>query len=152
VVLIDVLEEKLKGELMDLQHGSVFLRNPHISGGTDFALSAHSAICIIAAGARQHEGESRLELLHRNTEIFKSIIPPLVKHSPDTIIIVVSNPVDLLTYVAWKLSCLPKHRVIGSGTNLDSARFRFLMGQKLDIAPTSCFGWVIGEHGDNSGT
>jgi len=151
MVLIDVIEDKLKGEMMDLQHGSLFLRNPRICGTTDFAASAHSSICIITAGVRQREGESRLELVHRNTEIFKNIIPQLVKHSPDTILIVVSNPVDILTYVAWKLSCLPKNKVIGSGTNLDSARFRFLISQRLEIAPTCCHGWIIGEHGDSSG-
>lgn len=117
----------------------------------DFAVTAGSRLCIITAGARQRTGESRLDLVQRNTDIFKGIIPKLVQHSPDTILLVVSNPVDILTYVAWKLSGLPKNRVIGSGTNLDSSRFRFLMSQRLDIAPTSCHGWIIGEHGDTSG-
>lgn len=93
-----------------------------------------------------------MDLVQRNTNIFKGIIPKLVQHSPDTVLLIVSNPVDILTYVAWKLSGLPKHRVIGSGTNLDSSRFRFLMSQRLGVAPTSCHGWIIGEHGDSSGT
>lgn len=80
----------------------------------------------------------------------KGIIPKLVEYSPDTTLLIVSNPVDILTYVAWKLSGLPKNRVIGSGTNLDSSRFRFLMSQRLGVAPTSCHGWIIGEHGDSS--
>ncbi|KAF7380898.1 hypothetical protein HZH66_014274 [Vespula vulgaris] len=122
LVLVDVMADKLKGEMMDLQHGS----------------------------ARQREGESRLDLVQRNTDIFKGIIPQLVKYSPNTILLIVSNPVDILTYVAWKLSGLPQNRVIGSGTNLDSTRFRFLLSQKLNVAPTSCHAWVIGEHGDSS--
>lgn len=105
----------------------------------------------MTAGARQRPGESRLDLVQRNTDIFKGIIPKLVEHSPDTILLIVSNPVDILTYVAWKLSGLPKNRVIGSGTNLDSSRFRFLLSQRLNIATTSCHGWIIGEHGDTSG-
>ncbi|XP_058790775.1 L-lactate dehydrogenase B chain [Phymastichus coffea] len=150
LVLIDVMEDKLKGEMLDLQHGSSFLKNAKINASTDFAATANSSICIITAGARQREGESRLDLVQRNTDIFKGIIPPLVKYSPNSILLVVSNPVDILTYVAWKLSGFPKNRVIGSGTNLDSARFRFLLSQKLNVAPTSCHGWIIGEHGDTS--
>ncbi|KAJ8668728.1 hypothetical protein QAD02_010391 [Eretmocerus hayati] len=150
VVLIDVMAEKLKGEMMDLQHGSAFLKNARINASTDYAASANSSICIVTAGARQREGETRLDLVQRNTDIFKGIIPQLVKYSPNTILLIVSNPVDILTYVAWKLSGLPKNRVIGSGTNLDSARFRFLLSQRLNVAPTSCHGWIIGEHGDTS--
>lgn len=102
-------------------------------------------------GVRQKEGESRLDLVQRNTDVLKHIVPKLVQYSPDTILLVVSNPVDILTYVAWKLSGLPKHRVIGSGTNLDTSRFRFLISQKLGVAPSSVHGWIIGEHGDSSG-
>lgn len=130
----------------------------------------------MTAGARQQEGESRLNLVQRNVNIFKFIIPNIVKYSPNCILMVVSNPgeelavawtsclhcahvspcplsaaVDILTYVAWKLSGFPRHRVIGSGTNLDSARFRHLMGEKLNLHPSSCHGWIIGEHGDSSG-
>lgn len=113
LALVDVMEDKLKGEMMDLQHG-------------------------------------RLNLVQRNVNIFKHIVPQIVRYSPDCIIIVVSNPVDVLTYVTWKLSGLPKHRVIGSGTNLDSARFRFLMADKLGIHASSFNGWILGEHGDTS--
>ncbi|KAG5333749.1 LDH dehydrogenase, partial [Acromyrmex heyeri] len=150
VILIDVMVDKLKGEMLDLQHGSAFMKNAKISASTDYAVSANSSLCIVTAGARQREGETRLNLVQRNTDIFKGIIPQLVKYSPNTILLIVSNPVDILTYVAWKLSGLPKNRVIGSGTNLDSARFRFLLSQKLNVAPTSCHGWIIGEHGDTS--
>lgn len=146
------MADKLKGEMMDLQHGSAFLKNAKINASTDYSATANSSLCVVTAGARQREGETRLDLVQRNTDIFKGIIPQLVKYSPDTILLIVSNPVDILTYVAWKLSGLPKNRVIGSGTNLDSARFRFLLSQRLNVAPTSCHGWIIGEHGDTSGT
>ncbi|XP_076761638.1 L-lactate dehydrogenase isoform X1 [Xylocopa sonorina] len=150
LVLVDVMADKLKGEMLDLQHGSAFLKNAKINASTDYAATANSSLCVVTAGARQREGETRLDLVQRNTDIFKGIIPQLVKYSPETILLIVSNPVDILTYVAWKLSGLPKNRVLGSGTNLDSARFRFLLSQKLNVAPTSCHGWIIGEHGDTS--
>ncbi|XP_037790444.1 L-lactate dehydrogenase-like isoform X1 [Penaeus monodon] len=150
LALVDVAADKLRGEMMDLQHGLTFLRNVKIDASTDYAVTAGSRVCIITAGARQREGESRLSLVQRNVDIFKGIIPQLVKHSPNCILLVVSNPVDILTYVTWKLSGLPKHHVIGSGTNLDSARFRFHLSQKLNVAPSSTHGWIIGEHGDSS--
>lgn len=150
VCLVDVAADKLQGELLDLQHGSAFMKNAHVTASTDFKVSAGSRLCIITAGARQREGETRLDLVQRNTDILKGIIPQLVKYSPDTILLIVSNPCDILTYVAWKLSGLPKNKVIGSGTNLDSSRFRFLLSQKLGVAPTSVHGWIIGEHGDTS--
>lgn len=150
VALVDVVADKLKGEMLDLQHGSAFMKNAKVKASTDYEVTAGSKLCIVTAGARQREGESRLDLVQRNTDILKFIIPQLVKYSPNTILLIVSNPVDILTYVAWKLSGLPKHRVIGSGTNLDSSRFRFLMSQRLGVAPTSCHGWIIGEHGDSS--
>ncbi|XP_023698053.1 L-lactate dehydrogenase A chain [Paramormyrops kingsleyae] len=150
MVLVDVIEDKLKGEAMDLQHGSLFLRTPKIVSDKDYSVTANSKVVVVTAGARQQEGESRLNLVQRNVNIFKFIIPNIVKYSPNCILLIVSNPVDILTYVAWKLSGFPRNRVIGSGTNLDSARFRHLMGEKLNIHPSSCHGWVIGEHGDSS--
>lgn len=148
--LLDVMENKVKGEVLDLQHGQQFLRRCTVKGGTDYALSAGSDIVVITAGARQNEGESRLNLVQRNVDIFKHIIPQIVKHSPNCIIVVVSNPVDILTYVAAKLSGFPKHRVLGTGTMLDSARFRYLLGDKLGVSANSVHGYVIGEHGDSS--
>ncbi|CAL8072792.1 unnamed protein product [Orchesella dallaii] len=150
IALYDVVADKVKGEMMDLQHGVLFCKPVKISAGTDFSVTAGSRVIIVTAGARQKEGESRLNLVQRNTDIFKSIIPPLVKNSPDALLLIVSNPVDILTFVAWKLSGLPKNRVIGSGTNLDSSRFRFLMSEKLHLAPASVHGYIIGEHGDSS--
>jgi len=150
IALVDVVADKLQGEMMDLQHGLAFTRPCVIKASTDYSISAGSKICVITAGCRQREGESRLSLVQRNVEIFRGIIPQLVKHSPNTLLLVVSNPVDVLTYVTWKLSGLPPTRVFGSGTNLDSARFRFLLGEKLNLAPSNCHGWIIGEHGDSS--
>uniref|UniRef100_A0A914WPT6 L-lactate dehydrogenase n=1 Tax=Plectus sambesii TaxID=2011161 RepID=A0A914WPT6_9BILA len=167
IALVDVLAEKLQGEMMDLQHGLPFTKNCIINAGTNYSITAGSQLCVITAGARQREGESRLALVQRNVEIFKGIVPQLVKYSPATVILVVSNPgctsfafhtpfviiislVDVLTFVTWKLSGLPSERVFGSGTNLDSARFRFLVSERLNIAPSSCHGWIIGEHGDSS--
>nr|ATA58415.1 mitochondrial lactate dehydrogenase A chain [Eulimnogammarus verrucosus] len=150
LALVDVDANKLRGEMLDLQHGLTFLRNIKIDASPDFAVTAGSRVCIVTAGARQKEGESRLSLVQRNTDIFKGIIPKLVEYSPDTILLIVSNPVDILTYVAQKLSGLPKNRVIGSGCNLDSARFRFHLSQRLNVAPNSAHGWIVGEHGDSS--
>ncbi|KJE95812.1 L-lactate dehydrogenase A [Capsaspora owczarzaki ATCC 30864] len=150
IALVDVVADKLKGEMMDLQHGLALMKNVKISASTDYAVTANSDLCIITAGARQREGESRLDLCGRNVAIFKNIIPNLVKNSPNTILLVVSNPVDILTWVTWKLSGLPSSRVIGSGTTLDSSRFRVLLAEKLGIAPRSVHANIIGEHGDSS--
>ncbi|XP_036896249.1 L-lactate dehydrogenase C chain [Sturnira hondurensis] len=150
LALVDVAEDKLKGETMDLQHGSLFFHTSKIISGKDYSVSANSQLIIITAGVRQKQGESRLSLVQRNVDIMKSVIPTLVRYSPDCKMLIVSNPVDILTYVVWKLSGLPVTRVIGSGCNLDSARFRYLIGDKLGVHPTSCHGWIIGEHGDSS--
>lgn len=155
--------------------------NLSFSPPPDYAVTANSRLVVVTAGVRQQEGESRLNLVQRNVNVFKSIIPQIIKYSPNCTLIVVSNPgkytnahsiifwcvcvfyisltpgcntpstVDVLTYVTWKLSGLPKHRVIGSGTNLDSARFRYLMAERLGIHASSFNGWVLGEHGDTSG-
>nr|ADV35657.1 lactate dehydrogenase B [Taenia solium] len=150
LALVDFNEDKVKGEVLDMQHGSQFLHTCNVIGGKDYSYTSHSDVVFIAAGARQVVGESRLNLVQRNVDIFKTIVPEVVKYSPDCIIVVVSNPVDILTYVTWKLSGLPKNRVIGSGTILDSARFRHILGKKLDLAASSIHGYIIGEHGDSS--
>ncbi|CAJ0940716.1 unnamed protein product [Ranitomeya imitator] len=150
LALVDILEDKLRGEMLDLQHGSLFLKTPTIVADKDYSVTANSRIVVVTGGVRQQEGESRLNLVQRNVNVFKFIIPQVVKYSPDATIIVVSNPVDIMTYVTWKLSGLPQNRVIGSGTNLDSARFRYLISQKLGVHASSCHGYVLGEHGDSS--
>lgn len=150
LALSDVDENKLKGELYDLRQGVPFLRNVKIDAEKDLKVTANSKLIVITAGVRQKPGESRLSLVQRNTEIYKSMIPTLARLSPDAVFLVVSNPVDILTYVTWKLSGFPPHRILGSGTNLDSARFRYYIGEKLGISANSCHGWIIGEHGDSS--
>ncbi|VDD77441.1 unnamed protein product [Mesocestoides corti] len=150
LALIDFNEDKVKGEVLDMQHGSQYLSSCTVIGGKDYSYTSHSDVVFIAAGARQVVGESRLNLVQRNVDIFKTIIPEVVKYSPNCIIVVVSNPVDILTYVTWKLSGLPRNRVIGSGTILDSARFRHMLGKKLDLSASSIHGYIIGEHGDSS--
>ncbi|XP_053760297.1 L-lactate dehydrogenase A-like 6A [Panthera pardus] len=150
LALVDVDEDKLKGETMDLQHGSPFVKMPTVASSKDYPVTANSSLVIITAGARQEKGETRLNLVQRNVAVFKLMISSIIQYSPRCKLIVVSNPVDILTYVAWKLSGFPQNRVIGSGCNLDTARFRFLIGQKLGIHSESCHGWVLGEHGDSS--
>ncbi|XP_068134457.1 L-lactate dehydrogenase B chain-like isoform X2 [Hyperolius riggenbachi] len=150
LALVDILEDKLRGELLDLQHGSLFLKTTKIVADKDYSVSANSKLVVVTGGVRQQEGESRLNLVQRNVSVFKFIIPQVVKYSPDATILVVSNPVDIMTYVTWKLSGLPPNKVIGSGTNLDSARFRHMIADKLGLNTTSCHGYVLGEHGDSS--
>lgn len=150
IALNDIEPNKLKGEAMDLREGMAFAKTIKIIADTDLKVTSDSSVIIITAGCRQRPGESRLDLVQRNTEIYKKMIPKLASYSPEAVLLVVSNPVDIMTYVTWKLSGFPASRVIGSGTNLDSARFRFYIGEKLGISPTSCHGWIIGEHGDSS--
>ena len=136
VGIISRNSEKVAGEILDLQQGALFLKNAIITGGTDMSLSAGSQLIIFTAGARQSEGESRFDLVQKNVDVLKALIPKLVHLSPDAVLLIVSSPCDILTYVAWKLSGLPKNRVIGSGTHLDTSRFRYLLAQRLD-APIS---------------
>ncbi|XP_062074726.1 L-lactate dehydrogenase B-like [Humulus lupulus] len=150
LVLVDAKPDKLRGEMLDLQHAAAFLPRTKILASVDYAITAGSDLCIVTAGARQIPDESRLNLLHRNIALFRNIIPPLAKFSPETILMIVSNPVDVLTYVSWKLSGFPSNRVIGSGTNLDSSRFRFLIADHLDVNAQDVQAYIIGEHGDSS--
>ncbi|KAK4740799.1 hypothetical protein SAY87_024405 [Trapa incisa] len=150
LVLVDAKADKLLGEMLDLQHAAAFLPRTKIMADVDYAVTAGSDLCIVTAGARQMPGETRLNLLHRNVALYRAIVPPLVKYSPETILLIVSNPVDILTYVAWKLSGFPSNRVIGSGTNLDSSRFRFLIADHLDVSAQDVQAYIVGEHGDSS--
>ncbi|KAG2244947.1 hypothetical protein Bca4012_014333 [Brassica carinata] len=150
IALVDAKPDKLRGEMLDLQHAAAFLPRTRITASVDYAVTAGSDLCIVTAGARQNPGESRLNLLQRNVALFRHIIPPLAKSSPDAILLIVSNPVDVLTYVAWKLSGFPVNRVLGSGTNLDSSRFRFLIADHLDVNAQDVQAFIVGEHGDSS--
>ncbi|KAF3448359.1 hypothetical protein FNV43_RR09072 [Rhamnella rubrinervis] len=150
LVLVDANPDKLRGEMLDLQHAAAFLPRTKIIASVDYAVTAGSDLCIITAGARQIAGESRLNLLHRNVALFRNIIPKLAHYSRDSILLIVSNPVDVLTYISWKLSGFPSNRVIGSGTNLDSSRFRFLIADHLDVNAQDVQAYIVGEHGDSS--
>jgi len=150
LVLADVERDKLTGEVMDLIHAGAFVHSKITAAAPNYEGTENSTICIITAGVRQRVNEDRRQLLERNVKVFNAIIPPLVRLSPNTIILVVSNPCDSLTYVAWKLSGLPKSQVFGSGTFLDSSRFRVILAEKLNVNPQSVHGWILGEHGDSS--
>jgi len=150
LVLADIDKNKLKGEVLDLRQAGAFLHARVSAAGDNYEGTENSDICVITAGVRQKEGEDRRSLLERNLRVFKSIIPPLVKLSPQTIFLVVSNPCDTLSYITWKLSGLPSSRVIGSGTYLDSSRFRVNVAEKLGVSPQSVHGFILGEHGDSS--
>ncbi|MCX7842427.1 MAG: L-lactate dehydrogenase [Clostridia bacterium] len=147
IVLIDLNVEKSEGEVMDLNHGMPFVRPVRIYNG-DYSDSAGSDIIVITAGANQKPGETRIDLVHKNTEVFKSIVSQIVKYNTSCILLVVTNPVDILTYVTCKISGFDKSKVIGSGTVLDTARFRYLLGDHTGIDPRNVHAYIIGEHGD----
>ena len=149
LVLIDINATKAKGEAMDLNHGLPFAKPVNIYQGS-YEDSKDSDLIIITAGANQKEGETRIDLVHKNTAVFKSIISEIIKYnSPEnTLLLVVTNPVDILTYVTWKLSGFPLNRVLGSGTVLDTARFKYLIGQHAGVDTRNVHGYILREHGD----
>ena len=148
LVLIDANKEKAEGEAMDLSHGRPFVHSMKIYAG-DYDDISDCALIIITAGANQKPGETRLDLVHKNVAIFKSIIPEITKRNFEGNLLIVANPVDILTYAALKISGYPKERVFGSGTVLDSARFRYLLSEHLDVDSRSVHAFIIGEHGDS---
>lgn len=149
LTIIDVNEDKAKGDVLDLSHGKGFAPNPvHITYGT--YEDCHNAdLVVICAGANQQPGETRLDLVEKNLKIFKSIVDQVMASGFDGIFLVATNPVDILTYATWKYSGLPKERVIGSGTILDTARFRFSLGEYFKVSPLNVHAYIIGEHGDS---
>ena len=148
IVLIDADKDKAEGEAMDISHEVPFARPVKIYAG-DYDDAADAAIIIVSAGAGQKPGETRLDLVHKNVAIFKSIIPEIAKRGFDGILLIVANPVDILTQVALKLSGLPEERVIGSGTVLDSARLKYQLGEHLAVDSRSVHAFIVGEHGDS---
>ena len=150
IALIDVNKEKAEGEAMDLQHGLQFRPNIKIQFGSDYKLCKDADIVVITAGAHQKPGETRLDLVKKNAAIFKEMIPKIVKYNKKCILLVVANPLDVLTYLTLKYSRFPKNRVIGSGTVLDTARFRYLLGEHFEVNPNSIHAYIMGEHGDSS--
>jgi L-lactate dehydrogenase len=148
VVLVDREKKRAVAEAEDILHATPFTNIVTVRPG-DYADLAGAEVVIIAAGVSQKPGETRLELLERNTAVFAEVVPQSLRAAPDAILLVATNPVDVMTMVAARLSNLPPSRVIGSGTILDTARFRALLGQHLDISPKSVHGYVLGEHGDS---
>lgn len=148
MVLIDANMQKAEGEAMDLSHGSAYLTPMNIYAGT-YDDIVDAGLIVITAGANQKPDETRLDLVKKNVQIFKSIIPEIKERNCEGIILIVSNPVDILTEVALKLSGFPAHRVIGSGTVLDTARLKYVLGKHLQVDPRDIHAYIIGEHGDS---
>ncbi|HEV8284053.1 MAG TPA: L-lactate dehydrogenase [Chitinophagaceae bacterium] len=148
LVLIDANKAKAIGDALDMNHGLPFLGKAKVWAGS-YEDCREANIIIITAGAAQRPGESRIDLLKRNVAIFESITDEVLKYNDQGILLIASNPVDIMSYFTWKKSGWPFQRVIGSGTLLDSARFRYLLGDKLNIDSRSVHAHIIGEHGDS---
>lgn len=148
IVIVDINQRKAEGEAMDIVQGQVFVSPVNVVSGT-YADTAGSDIVIITAGLAQKPGETRIDLVNRNIEIYKQMIPEIVSYNPDSILLVVSNPVDILSYVTYKLSGFPASRVFGSGTVLDTARFQSILAQEFQVDARNIHANIIGEHGDS---
>lgn len=147
IVLIDINAGKAEGEAMDMNHGMAFVKPLKIYSGT-YEDCKDADVVIITGGAGQKPGETRIDLVRKNAAIFKEMIGSIVRYNTECILLVVTNPVDILTYVTYKLSGFPKNRVIGSGTVLDTARLKFMVGEHMGIDPRNVHAFIIGEHGD----
>jgi L-lactate dehydrogenase len=147
IVFIDPDRKKLEGEVMDLSHGAPYLSPVDVLAG-EYPDIRDSDLVVFTAGKRQKPGQSRIDLVRDNVDLFRSIIPEVMKHAPSAIFLVVSNPVDILAYAAYKISGKPVKEVIGSGTVLDSARFRYLLARKCFVDPRNIHAYILGEHGD----
>ena len=148
MVLIDVNKEKAEGEALDISHGLPFAKPMQIYAG-DYEDAEDAAVVVVTAGAGQKPGETRLDLVKKNVGIFKSVIPEIAKYNKEGILLIVANPVDILTFAAVRLSGFPENRVFGSGTVLDTARFKYLLGEHLSVDSRSVHAFIIGEHGDS---
>lgn len=148
LVLIDADKNKAEGEALDISHGLPFAKPMQIYAG-DYKDISDAYVIIVTAGAGQKPGETRLDLVKKNVGIFKSIIPQIAEHNQEGILLVVANPVDILTYAAAKFSGFPQNRVFGSGTVLDTARLKYLIGEHLSVDNRSVHAFIIGEHGDS---
>lgn len=149
IVMIDINRQKAEGDAMDMNHGVSFVSPVKISAG-DYCDIKGSDMVIITAGANQREGEKRTDLLRRNAEIFKSIIDNILRYChDDTILLVVTNPVDILTYVTYRISGFSKHNIIGSGTVLDTSRLKYLISRHANVDARNVHTYIVGEHGDS---
>ena len=148
LVLIDADRNRADGEAMDLNHGLPFVRTMGIRVG-DYPDLAGSDVVVVCAGANQRPDQTRLDLLQRNAEVMSIVVPKVVAANPEGIVLIASNPVDILTYIAAEVSGLPRGRVLGSGTILDTSRFRFLLAEHYGVDSRSVHAHVVGEHGDS---
>lgn len=148
IVLIDINEDKARGEVMDIAQGASF-RSPISIVAGDYSEAKDSDVVIITSGKPRKPGQTRLELTQGNIDILKSITPNIVKYAPNATYIIVSNPVDIMTYAFIKMSGLPEKQIIGSGTTLDSARLRYILSEKFNVAQRNIHAYVFGEHGDS---
>jgi L-lactate dehydrogenase len=149
IILIDVIKEKAEGHAMDLEHGIHFLRRTSIDFGTDLAQCKDSDVIVICAGYAQRPGETRLDLVTKNARLIKDLIPKLISYNRDSIYMMVTNPVDITTHLALKYSGLTWKKVFGTGTSLDTIRFRRCLGEKLGVHPKAVHAYILGEHGDS---
>lgn len=150
LILVGRNKDALIGEQLDLEHGMSFLPNCTVTATDDYADLVDTDVVVYSAGAAQKPGETRLDLCARNVEILESILPQVVHYAPNAVILMITNPVDILTYKAYKMAKLPKGRIFGSGTTLDTARFRFHLSDFLKVNPQSIHAYILGEHGDSS--
>lgn len=149
ISLFDVAKAKLNAEVLDLNHGLMFVPEAQLDGSDDIEVLKGADAVVITAGAKQKPGQTRIDLAETNAEICRRLIPDIVRVAPDAILLMVTNPVDVLTYVALKISGLENRQVLGSGTVLDSSRFRFLVAQHCQVAVQNVHAYIAGEHGDS---
>jgi len=150
LVLLGRCVDKIVGEQLDLEHSLSFMSHATVKATEYYKDITDSNVVVITAGAAQKPGDTRLDLTAKNVKIIEAIIPQVLKYAPDSIILIVSNPVDILTYKAYKMAGLPKGRIFGSGTTLDTSRFRFHLSEFLNVNPQSIHAYILGEHGDSS--
>ena len=148
LVLVDLNTDMARAHAEDILHATPFSEPIRVAAG-DYPMLTGSDLVVLACGVAQKPGETRLQLLERNVKVFQNVVPQVLKYAPDSILLIVSNPVDIMTQVVTKISGVSPHRIIGSGTILDTARFRTLLAEHLNIAPHSVHAYVLGEHGDS---
>jgi L-lactate dehydrogenase len=148
IVMVDVTASLAKAQAEDILHATPYASAVRVHAG-DYPDLAGAGVVVLACGVGQRTGETRLQLLERNLKVFEQVTPQVVKHAPDAVLLVASNPVDIVTQIVCRLSNLPPGRVVGSGTILDTARYRSLLGEHLGVAPHSVHAYVMGEHGDS---
>lgn len=149
LILIDIDKNRVEGEVMDLNHCLAFAPSKIDIKSGEYSDCSDATLVVIAAGANQKPGETRMDLINKNSKIFKSIVTPIVESGFNGVFLVATNPLDVMTYLTWKYSGFETNKVFGTGTSLDTARLKYLVGSKLNVNPKSVHAYVIGEHGDS---